>query len=507
MHNLNSKQQEFFKEQPALDAARLLRQVEEIQESFRSLERHRYSPERLVSLKFSMMHWRESALGAAMRILDSKPSAISAESAFDALSRLELKPDACTIERLVKLALEILTRTGGEPAKSLLKSAAAYFAKLGEHEALQAIMPAPDGQLMALAGPQTRLKIIANAPSRHSTAVWSAMDDLTRHEFKGEGVVYRGTQLLPGDIFICNVNRDGNGMFTFLAEPRSYAYHLGVFAIIDIDGKKFPVVMEAYKLGVRPVPLCVFLSPRFNSYAELYRLKEKSDGFHDKINLAAAQAEKAVKGYNFDTEDPDRSYLACTTLAHYFFEHAGVKPVSTKSRYSRDPGIQKNLKITNINYDAFLGLTDFVIDARLKYLGAFDNAHLDRNIARELCERHFFDLLSKHELRFSKMPFFVTLGRVGIPLIRRGGWLGRLAGKSTGFTPENLPRGPTKIMAAIEVYEHMIALAARRLAPQIRNNLASQQAAAPFDIDRLCSDPSINEILQQLLKPLRATCV
>ena len=69
---------------------------------------------------------------------------------------------------------------------------------------------------------------------------------------------YRGVEFTPGDVLLANVNLDGNGVYTTLSDPKSFSSHSAFFAVLKHDGRRFPVVVETYEKGLRPVPLSVF---------------------------------------------------------------------------------------------------------------------------------------------------------------------------------------------------------------------------------------------------------
>ncbi|OFZ20443.1 MAG: hypothetical protein A2X94_10530 [Bdellovibrionales bacterium GWB1_55_8] len=472
-------------------------EVREIQQEFRNLPRTLSETERLISLKFQMQHWRRKALDLTLEFLmKTTDTSGQVRYAIQTLQELALKPSPQVLARW-------LEKVSNSRNKELIELTANYLATIGEPELLRQLYlyddSNPAAALLCLAGPRRKLPILANAPSRCSFKTWSADPEFSNYAIDDQGTHYRGLVFRPGDILVANVDRDGNGVYTALQAPRSYGFHLGFFAVLNVNGRPIPSVLESYKLGVRAVPLSTFLAPRFSSYVEVCRLRDLPKHMQEKINLRAARMPMEVKGYNFDTEDPDRSFLACTAVANRLFELAGIQPIATKSRYSDDPQVRKNMDFFDFGADAFLSLTDFIVDPRLQIIGAVDNGHFHRNIARDLCERRFFEIFRRGDIDAGALPWMYSLNRFGVRQMRSGSMLGRLIGLPYMLTPDNLPRGPEKVLAIIEIYEHLVEVAVRRVDRKIQTLWDNTQLV---DIDQLASDPAVVDLLEEALAPI-----
>ncbi|OFZ56351.1 MAG: hypothetical protein A2428_06620 [Bdellovibrionales bacterium RIFOXYC1_FULL_54_43] len=476
------------------------REIDEIQNGFRLLPRHEIQADELVSLKFRMQHWRERVLDLVTKYLSNGPSLEDAALGFETLSILELKPERTVLSWLSDWVEQ---NGGSSPATAPLRaSAGRYFATVGEHEFLRKTK-LTDQDLVRLAGPATKLPIFANLVSRCTVEKWSKDPEFASYQRDGEGVLFRGIRFLPGDVLICTVNRDGNGIYTALCTPRAYGYHIGIFSMMQREGRELPVVIETYRTGVRAIPLSTFLSTNCISYAEVCRLREIPTGFYAAINRLANTVPGTVKGYNFDTEDPDRSYMACTTVGSQMFESAGAPAILARSKYLGEPRIQRNLAVFDFVLPAFLSPTDFLTDKRMRMVGAVDNHHFDRNIAREIAERHFVKIFRNFELELAKLPVMFALNRWAIRQMRQGTLIGKLIAATHGFTQTNIPKGPEKVLAIIELYEHMLEAAVKHAIEPIRAYRHRQERPRLIDIDRLTSDPAIELIMQKALKPIR----
>jgi len=468
-------------------------EVHEIESSFAELPRSEMSVSELISLKYKMQHWRKKALSLVMGFLKTTKSSGDKNSAIALLIGLNLLPSEQDCATIIEL---------GRADADLKDKVNQFCCHYSLHQALRELNPRILEDQLLLAGPAARLPIIANTPSKCTYDKWSEMIEFSDYFYKGEGIVYRGINFLPGDVILCNVNRDGNGIYTFLSEPKGYAYHVGVFAVISKGERKIPAVIEAYKLGVRAVPLSTFLSAQFNSYIEVFRQREVPVGFYEKLNRHAAQIEKATKGYNFDTEDADRSYLACTTVANHLFQLAGARQISTKSHYTTHPQVLRSMRTVGIELHEFFSPSDFVVDAAMKYIGSIDNNHLYKNLSRELTERFFFKLLTYSEIQISQLPFVVTVGKFSVNQIRAGTVLGKLIGFFAGFTQENLPKGPTTLLSVIEVYEKMMKYCARTVCPKLEMLMDDRK---PVDVDQLMDETDVDKLLFDASEKTRKT--
>jgi len=449
--------------------------VDAVQAAYRNLNRPTYSADELVNFKFQMQQWRTQS---AERLLDAEPTLNS----IAALQGLSFAPPP---ERLLQLAEKVV----GLSIPALTERAAEYFATLAAHEPLERIGKSSDPRWSRLAGPRVKLPIIANAPAfLWPTKRWSKNPEFSRYEFEGTGVRYRGLVLQPGDVLASTVNLDGNGMYTALSVPRGIAYHLGAVAIVEFEGRPTPVVLETYKLGVRMVPLSTFLSREFNSFVDIYRLKSPKPGFRERINSAALNLVEKTKGYNFDTEDPDRDFLACTMVPSHLFELAGEEKIASKSAYPTHPTAVRNLVIFELVLPAFLAATDYVMDPRLECVGAVDNAHFVRNVAREICELAFVEVFKSGVVQPRRLPWLYHLNCFGIRQMKAGNFFGTLIGMPYGFTAENFCKGPTPTMAIIEIYEQLMVQIVRKCEPAVRAAIGS-----PLDLKKVAADPGVKQ--------------
>lgn len=346
------------------------------------------------------------------------------------------------------------------------------------------------------AGPQLDIKISANRSSSWSFEKWSRIDEFGHYDFEEDGVRYRGVLFRPGDVLLSNCNLDGNGIYTTLGDPKAYTSHSALFAILDARGRRFPAAIETFEKGVRPVPLNVFLSPRFAAYTEVYRHVGLTTEHTDRVNYAALEMIREVKGYNFDTCDSSRDYVSCTGVPRFALEDAGLDPGTTKS-YIGDPGIRRNLIELEYEFFDFSSPIDFVLSEEFRCAGWIDNNQVDKLVARELVEVAFRNLFSQREINPKLFPATYRINRWGIGHMRRRSPLGRLISAVEGFDEVSLPRGPDRLLALIKPAEQQIGRAIRKLHPAVRAHL---EGLTRLDLEKIRAHEGIHARIDAHLK-------
>ncbi|MDJ0957869.1 MAG: YiiX/YebB-like N1pC/P60 family cysteine hydrolase [Arenicellales bacterium] len=366
---------------------------------------------------------------------------------------------------------------------------------LAELLANQGITPKGHTDLAEISGPGVNLDIVANRTSSWTFSKWKKNELFGRYQFEQEGVHYRGVFFRPGDVLLANVNLDGNGVYTSLADPKSFSSHSAFFALLESGGKRFPVVIETYEKGVRPIPLNVFLGPRFSSYIEVYRHNDYSPDHAASINQSAREFIQNVRGYNFNSVDPDPTYMSCTAVVRFMHQYANLKPAQNKSKMGH-PNIQANLKKLGFTYFDFFAPVDFLLNDCFHCVGYVDNNQVDRLLARELVDHEFRQRFTERELVPEKFPFPAGLNRWGIGHIRRQSLIGKIIGTVEGFDHNSLPKGPDHLLAVIKLAEKQIGKAIKT----VRNVLPSVlREMDVLDTQKLIQDPRLRHTIDSSL--------
>jgi hypothetical protein len=448
--------------------------VIEINEAYVKLQRTGQEAQEIVNLKLSTIFWRSRFLE---RFLTRPPSWAAARQ---------------EITLLILKALHV----------ALSPQQLQIAAKLLEPPAMAQLMAAQGKSTPGFpgldreSGPGVELNIVANRGSSTPYEKWRKNELFGRYEFEGDGVRYRGVFYRPGDVLLANVNLDGNGVYTSLSEPRSFSSHSAFFAILEHDGRRLPVVIETFEKGVRPVPISVFLGPKFCSYVEVYRHREYSEQNASRLNQAAAEMIDSVLGYNFDTEDPDPAYVSCTSVGRFLHKAAGLKPADTISRLSH-PQIQANLGELGYTWFDLFGPVDFLLNDYFECVGFVDNNQPERLLARELIDQEFLRHFKSCGLDAGQFPFPSKINRWGLGHMRKQTMLGRLFGWFEGFTADTLPKGPDELMAAIKPVEKQMGKIILKTRETVEEVLADTDH---LDMAVFNADERILECLQQNFK-------
>jgi len=346
------------------------------------------------------------------------------------------------------------------------------------------------------AGPGRDLPIPVNHDSRWPFSRWKTLPEFTEYEISDTGVSFRGLTFQPGDVLLTNVNRPGNGVYTCLTDPPAVSSHSGFFAVIEDDGKRYPSVMETYAFGVRPVPLNVFLSPSFAYYTEVYRHRDIDARHADTINHTARDLCDNVKGYNFDTDDPDRNYVSCTSVGRIMHTDAGVVPARTRSTVG-DPRVRENLLKTGYSNPTYMTPVDYLVDEHFSCTGWIDNNLFAPMIAGELVYRGFRRAMRDRTIDKGHYPLQSHLNAWAIQQVRRGTLLAPLITLFSGFDNTSLPKGPDSVLAMITVVEEQLARAIRR----VHKSIAPRLERYPYtDVSQVLDDPEIQREVDAQLR-------
>ena len=453
-----------------------LEKIQGINQAYAGLERHRTDADEILGRKFSVAFWRQRFLNELVHGLP-----------------VWLRQDQEGLVRILSELKVLIPETLKARLSQTIRNPELFALLMAE----QGIKSGDLSQeLSGKAGPGVDLKITANRSSAWPFEKWQKIKAFSEYQFEGDGVSYRGVFFRPGDIILSNANLDGNGLYTALADPRSFCSHSAVVAFLTADNHRFPALIETFEKGVRAVPLNVFLGPRFSSYNEIYRHKSLGADNLERLNQAALDAIRNVKGYNFDTEDPDRGYMSCSSVGRFLLQDAGLDKIETKSQIQH-PQIQKNLGELGYTFFRFFAPVDYLLDQKLSFVGWVDNNQFDKLLARELVESHFRTLFSQNEISVGKFPFRSRINFWGIDQMRRRTPLGKLISLLEGFDHINLPKGPDRLLSVITLAEAQIGSAIKKTLPFVRNHVANLSS---FDLRRAMSDQEVRRTVEKNLR-------
>jgi hypothetical protein len=323
------------------------------------------------------------------------------------------------------------------------------------------------------------------------------------YQESGGAVMYRGVRLEPGDVFLANLASDSDGIYTTLAEGRRSFSHVAVYVPLEVEGKKFPAVIEIHDEGVRAVPLRFFLSDKFVSYAEVYRYRRMPPAARARLGAEALKMIQEVHGFDFYMNESQSVYLTCALTASQLFRRAGLETVAEGSRY--DP--QKLANIHFLGADSGLGRKllfpdDFSRSPKLRLVGYVDNDRFLQKMARDLVRDRVQELFVTERLDEKRFPWDFRVYRFAVSSIQNRSWTAPLFLKVLGFRADNFPSGPAMFLALAKPAFERVEESSRTLAKALATNEAKLRDARSWEA--LEADPDVRAMVLRSTKDFAA---
>lgn len=311
-----------------------LRAVSDVNQKFTQLDRAAISTDELVQLKFEMRDWRRSVANRLLKNIFEVSELSELSLAIHALGLLGLEVSAENLQKILNRARNLggvgpeLVNLVNSQWVSGCSSASTAPASKGMQGKLSQIRAALQ------AGPCQNLDIHPIKSSDWGPVGWTQLKGLSQYDFQQDGLHFRGLILQPGDILIVELNENAGGFYSAFTTPRSYLPHFAFYATLQRDGNDFPAAIEIHEKGIRAVPLNVFLSPRFTSYVEVYRLRNKPESLESKIRTSIENIVTEPHGYNFYPHLRSSKYLTCATVGEFLLERMWVSNPFPRSQNS-----------------------------------------------------------------------------------------------------------------------------------------------------------------------------
>jgi hypothetical protein len=419
----------------------------------RALDRAGVEAAQLQALKFEWMVWRSKVTEHLL---------YAPVDEDDELERLRLRAIAQLASRPSAGSLRRLKRRLGPEHRTTMARLAARFG----HPKL-ARRWSDDAQIDRLAGPTRKLDIIPSAPSKWPLERWAKKGAFEDYLFTDSGVHYRGLELQSGDVFLLHMHEHSDGMYTSYADPEQLFPHFGLFVILDYKGKRLPAVLEIHRMGLRAIPLAAYFQPTYSDYVEVYRIPDRAKpvGFEARLSAAAIQAEAEPHAYGLDPAQSlasQRHYLTCGQVGSMLFERAGVQPWLGLS--APTAGAHENLATLDLDLGPYLTPTDYVFhpgdpNNDLRLVGVIDNGALPSMMARHFIITQVGHWLTTKTLELSRFGVDYRVKHWAMQHWEARDKMGHFLVKAFGFTEDNFPGGPAKLMAAIDSLEHGVVAA------------------------------------------------
>jgi len=336
--------------------------------------------------------------------------------------------------------------------------------------------------------------------ARASHEARQTMNDTPAASTRAEGheFFYRGLLLKPGDILLSDLSHGASGLISHLCEPRPHFAHFAFFFVRQNGKRVKPAVMEFFRSGVRVVRPSVFFSFRHTSYVEAYRFVTAEDVYPDRIDRKILPIAKESHPYSFYGDNDDRVNLNCATVGSLILERLGLEPIRTKGRIRE--GILRNWRKLGPPAQQLLIPTDYLVDPRLRFVGALDRGSFTRSVVRELVLRRVTQLHDDHKLDRERLPRKFRLYLRAVVKMQRGKAGGRMLSSFYGFGGGNFPVGPSEVVAWVALCDRETKRATGRALRRVR----VPKDWTDFSIHDFEADPEVRKEIDASVAPIRA---
>jgi hypothetical protein len=475
--------------------------------TYSALNRNAIPTSDLLELKFTMQHWRLFLKAHYDKRLMDSQSAAEAVNLLRQMSSLSVYIEETFLDRigrhLTTLSPDIFKehRELGEAFTKLavLQGDPEITDRLVEMFGLKSFYQPG----LSLDGPRKKVDIVPSFGTDWSFDKWSKIPELSQYERTDGKVRYRGLTLEPGDIFLVNLRNPTEFIFTAVTQEDNYTLHMAMYVEIEKNGRVFPAVYEIHEKGLRLVPLNVFFLPRFISYTEVYRFKNRPAGWAALLNTATQRVLREPHGFNLHADETKSRYnrfLTCTTAITYLLGE-------TKQSYPVAAGLissttQKNLVQLGVFIDRILTPTDFYRYPDLEFVGCVDNGFFTDHITIECIRVKFNEYLSTYTVKPGGLSY--TIAKSAIELNRKRIFiLEPFLRSSFGFTKDNQPDGPPALMSFYLMADEEAHNVFIRLHPVLEKELASYNAQTSFSIHSFIANPKIEYCTELAMKNIR----
>lgn len=331
---------------------------------------------------------------------------------------------------------------------------------------------------------------------------WSQREGQGDYTVEGDAVWFRGRRFESGDFFLVDMRTEIGSALAAITDSETWIPHFSILILLERAGKKFPAVLEMYGHGLRAIPLNSFLSPRFSSYIEVYRLKQRPQGFASELDRIAKQMLTEPLRYDFYNDNRSPNALNCADLGTRVLERAGVDPIAPSTRL-RD-GVGKNfLWPLEMNFpEVFLHPASYVQSPRVEFVAVIDNGNLELDLARQVLVHELAKIISgsNGRIRTDRMPKMFHTKRKFVTKIHEGGWQGKLLLLLGGHIAQTMPTGSPEALAFFPPFQSAFAQAYSEISNYVPALIPKEGA---HSLEDLQAHPWLALALQDALAPIR----
>ena len=480
--------------------------VEAVVRRFVDLPRNEISRSDLFEIKFRYQHWRHAVYD---RVINAALEAATPTALQEQIKVLIALSPSVQIHDLKTIYENALPWAESSEFRTMIESFVELVMRQGDTRITREVF---NGQISSLDseaassnldGPGKRIRIPPSYKSAWPFERWSKHEEFSLYARGPEGVVYRGIEFVPGDILIVNLQNPSEGLFTVVLEGRNYSPHMAIFVEVETEIGSFPAVYEIHQVGVRLVPLHIFLSDLVSSYVEVFRHKDAPSDWKDRLNTASLDILSNEQGFNLFADDEHRDgdhYLTCVTAVQHLVESSGVLP-SYPAPNDVSPGTLVNMKPLGFEATEYHSPTDFLTWDQLALIGIIDNGGYTDDIARQLVNELLSERMDELPLRLDGGAYRIFRWASGL-VLRQVPVAAPLLRATFGYSKENFPMGTKELLAFMELVQMDINKPVGNLKPVLNELLSEYTSTSSFSIHSLIEDPEMRKAVDDSMVPL-----
>jgi hypothetical protein len=194
------------------------------------------------------------------------------------------------------------------------------------------------------------------------------------------------------------------------------------------------------------------------AYVQVYRLKDRPQGWDAKINDVVETALQENHPYDFYSRDQIDGPLTCTGVGSLILERTGIPAVSIKSAV--DARIFPNFARLGLSMKEFLAPSDYARDSRFESVGFVDNDELSRALAHQLVSGEVVDFLRTLLIDTDRLPGEFAFDLFAVNEAQKRTPVGEALLKLEGFNDADFPSGPAQLIALMPLMDQAMGSAA-----------------------------------------------
>ena len=481
-------------------------EIEDVAHQFVDLPRSEIPRSDLFEIKFRYQHWRHVVYGRILDAIVGSGDPAALQERIDALGALSLSSD---VEDLLLIYESTQSWTESSNYRTLITSYADLVMLQGDtritDEVIDKKLPLLGAELEVTNtdGPEKRIRIPPSYKSNWPFERWSKYESFSHYARTADGVMYRGIEFLPGDTLIVNLQNPSEGLFTVVLEGRNYSPHMAIYIDVEAETGSFPAVYEIHQVGVRLVPLHIFLSDSVSSYIEVFRHRDAPRDWRERFSSAALQILTREQGFNLFADElhSDGShYLTCVTAVQHLVESSGIYP-SYPAQTDVSPGTLVHVAPLGFESLRYHSPTDFLTWDQFELVGVVDNGGYLDDIARQLVNERLSQRMAESTLRLDSGAYRIFRWASGL-VLRQVPVVAPLLRSAFGYTKGNFPMGTKELLAFMELIQIDINKSVANLKPGLEELLSDYTTTDSFSIHSLIEDPGMQSAVDESVKPL-----